>query len=78
MYLLAVPGLYGRICLILTWALSAMAAGLHLVWMDAPGRLAGGTYIGLGVVTGLALPPAWTSAGPIVGDLFVAGAFSAR
>jgi hemolysin III len=73
MYLLAAPGLYGRICLILTWALSALAAGLHLVWMDAPERLVGGTYIGLGVVAGLALPQVWMRAGPIVGCLVIAG-----
>jgi hemolysin III len=73
MYLLAAPGLYGRTCLTLTWALAATAAGLHLVWMDAPERLVGGTYIGLGAVAGLALPPAWLHAGPLVGCLIAVG-----
>jgi hemolysin III len=73
MYLLAAPGLYGRICLILTWALAVLAAGLHLVWMDVPERLVGGTYIGLGIIAGLALPQVWMNAGPIVGCLVVAG-----
>lgn len=71
--LLTASGPYGRICLTLTWALSALAAGLHLVWMDAPERLVGGVYVGLGVVAGLALPPVWMHAGAVVGCLAIAG-----
>ena len=72
-YLLAAPGAYGIACLTLTWTLAAVAAGLHLVWMNAPERLVGGVYIGLGVVAGLALPQVWARAGAVVGLLVVAG-----
>ena len=73
MYLLAAPALVGRAGLILTWALAALAAGLHLVWMDVPERLVGGAYIGLGAVAGGALPGVWARAGPVAGALVVAG-----
>jgi len=72
-YLLLAPGACGIAGLILTWTLAAVAAGLHLVWMNAPERLVGGTYIGLGAVAGLALPQIWLHAGVVVALLVIAG-----
>ncbi|WP_436531716.1 PAQR family membrane homeostasis protein TrhA [Actinoplanes sp. HUAS TT8] len=73
MYQVAAPGRYSRICLILTWTLAAVAAGLHLARMEAPERVVGGTYIGLGAVAGLALPLVWAHAGPVAGGLALLG-----
>jgi hemolysin III len=73
MYQLGAPERYSRVCLFLTWAFAAAAAGLHLARMEAPERVVGGTYIGLGAVAGLALPLVWTHAGPVAGGLAVAG-----
>jgi hemolysin III len=74
MYLLAAPDRYGRVGLILTWTLAAVAAALHLARMEAPERVVGGTYIGLGAVAALALPLVWIHHGPVAGALVVAGA----
>jgi hemolysin III len=73
MYQLAAPERYGRVCLILTWALATAAAGLHLARMQTPERVVGGTYIGLAAVAGPALPLVWIHAGPVAGGLAVAG-----
>ncbi|GIF02643.1 DNA-binding protein [Actinoplanes siamensis] len=73
MYQLAAPERYSRACLILTWALAAAAAGLHLARMQAPERVVGGTYLALAAVAGPALPLVWIHAGPIAGGLAVAG-----
>ncbi len=73
MYQLAAHEPYSRVCLILTWALATGAAGLHLARMEAPERVVGGTYIGLGAVAGLALPLVWTYAGPVAGGLALGG-----
>lgn len=73
MYQLAASPRYGRVCLILTWALATAAAGLHLARMDAPERVVGGTYIALAAVAALALPLVWIHAGPLAGGLAVAG-----
>ena len=73
MYQLAAPEGYGRVCLILAWAFATAAAGLHVARMQAPERVVGGTYIGVGAVAGLALPLVWIHAGPVAGVLAVAG-----
>ncbi|WP_203751596.1 PAQR family membrane homeostasis protein TrhA [Actinoplanes cyaneus] len=73
MYQLAAPDRYRRVCLILTWALAGVAAGLHVARMDAPERVVGGTYIALGAVAVPALPLVWVHAGPAAGGLAVAG-----
>lgn len=79
--LLAVPGRNGVVGLVLLWTATAVGIGAHLVRMDAPEWLVGGTFIGLGAVNLLAIPAVWSQAGaaPAVlvilgGVLYVAGA----
>ena len=62
-FLLALPGAYGLTCLIVMWALVLAAAVIHLCWMSAPEVLVGATFIGLGLLAGLALPEVWVQAG---------------
>lgn len=80
-FLLAAPGTYGRVCLIVMWSLTGVATVFHLIWMAAPDWLVGGAYIGLGGIAGLALPQIWTHVGVgpallvlIGGALYIAGA----
>jgi hemolysin III len=84
-FLLAAPGAFGLVCLIVMWALTLTAAAIHLAWMRAPELLVGATFAGLGWAAGLALPWVWIRAGvaPAVlmlagGLLYTAGALSYR
>jgi hemolysin III len=72
-FLLASPGVFGLICLIVLWALTLTAAVIHMVWMSAPERVVGATFIGLGWVAALALPSVWIHAGAAAGALILAG-----
>jgi hemolysin III len=72
-FLIAVPGTYGVVCLIVLWALTAVAAGARLTWMRAPERLVGGAFVGLGMANALALPAVWANAGVAVAFLVIAG-----
>ncbi len=71
--LLAAPGRYGLACLGALWSLTAVGIGARLARMDAPEWLVGGTFVGLGAVTLLALPPLWTNGGPAPTVLVLAG-----
>ena len=64
-FLLAVPGTYGLVCLIVLWSLTAAAVAAHLGWMSAPERLVGGVFVGLGAANALAVP----ACGPTAGSL---------
>jgi hemolysin III len=82
-FVLAAPGTFGLVCLIVMWTLTVTAAVIHLTWMNAPELLVGGTFVGLGWAAGLALPWVWIHAGvtPAVlmligGLLYTAGALS--
>ena len=82
-FVLAAPGTFGLVSLIVMWTLTITVAVIHLTWMDAPELLVGGAFIGLGWVAGLALPWVWIHAGvaPAVlmlvgGLLYTAGALS--
>ncbi len=82
-FLLATRGAFGLACLIVLWSLTLTAAAIHMAWMDAPERLIGSMFLGLGWVAGLALPWVWIHAGvaPAVlmlsgGLLYTAGALS--
>jgi hemolysin III len=82
-FVFAAPGPFVRTCLIVMWTLTVTAAVIHMVWMNAPELLVGGTFIGLGWVAGLAIPWVWIHAGvtPAVllligGLLYTAGAVS--
>ena len=72
-FLLATRGAYGLTCLIVMWALILAAALIHLFWMNAPEVLVGTTFIGLGLLAGLALPEVWIHAGVVPGTLMLAG-----
>ena len=62
-FLLANPGPFGLVCLIVMWALTLTAAAVHMAWMGAPELLVGGTFVGLGWVAVLGLPGVWIHAG---------------
>jgi hemolysin III len=72
-FLLDTPGAVGLACLIVMWTLTLTAAVIHLTWMNAPERLVGGTFLGLGWAAGLALPWVWIRAGVAPGVLMLAG-----
>ncbi len=72
-FLLDTPGPVGRAGLIVLWTLTLTAAAIHLTWMNAPERLVGATFIGLGWAAGLALPWVWIHAGVAPGVLMLAG-----
>jgi hemolysin III len=72
-FLLAAPGTYGAIGLAVLWSLTVLTMAIHLVWMDAPEKLVGATFLGLGGVAALALPPVWVHAGVAPAVLMLAG-----
>jgi hemolysin III len=72
-FLLAVPGTYGLVCLIVLWFLTAVGIGTHLARMNAPEWLVGGAFIGLGTLNALALPALWTNVGVAAAILATAG-----
>jgi len=72
-FLFAVPGTYGLVCLIFLWILTAVGIGTHLVRMNAPEWLVGGAFIGLGAVGALALPALWTNGGVAAATLVIVG-----
>jgi hemolysin III len=72
-FLLAVPGAYGLVCLIVLWSLTALGIGAHLSRMDAPEWLVGGAFIGLGVANALALPALWANVGVAAAILVIVG-----
>ena len=59
--------------LIMIWTLTLTAGAIHMAWMNAPERLVGGTFVGLGCVAGLALPEVWLHSGAAAGALMLAG-----
>jgi hemolysin III len=72
-FLIATHGAARVAGLVTIWALTLTAGGIHMAWMNAPERLVGGTFIGLGCVAGLALPVVWLHSGPAAGALMLAG-----
>lgn len=72
-FLLAAPGGYGIVCLVVLWSLTLLATGLHLVWMQAPERLVGATFVALGLAGSLALPQVWLHRGVAAAVLLLAG-----
>ncbi len=82
-WLLAAPGTFGLVCLIVMWTLTLAAVAIRMAWMNAPEVAAGATFVGLGWVAGLALPEVWIHSGvaPALlmlagGGLYTAGALS--
>ena len=72
-FLIAAHGVARVAGLIAIWMLTLTAAAVHMVWMNAPERLVGGTFVGLGWVAGLALPEVWLHSGVAAGALMLAG-----
>jgi hemolysin III len=72
-FLLASPGSYGTVCLIVLWCLTAVGIAAHLGRMNAPEWLVGGTFIGLGAANALAVPAVWINGGVAPAVLVIAG-----
>ena len=72
-FLLATRGGLRVACLIVIWALTLTAAAIHMVWMNAPELMVGGTFVGLGWIAGLALPAVWLHCGAAAGTMMLAG-----
>ena len=72
-FVLTARGTFGLACLAVMWALTLIAAAIHLVWMSAPELLVGATFIGLGWTAALALPSVWMHAGAAPAVLVLAG-----
>jgi hemolysin III len=72
-FLVAAPGAYGVVGLVVLWTLTAVAMAMHLVWMNAPEKVVGATFLGLGCVAGLALPAVWMNAGVVPAMLMLVG-----
>jgi hemolysin III len=73
LFLLAVPGTYGAVCLAVVWSLAAVAAGGHLLRMHAPDWVLAVALAGLSGVGALALPGVWQHVGVAAALLVVAG-----
>jgi hemolysin III len=85
LFLLAEPGEFGVVCLIVVWSLAAVAAAVHLLRMHAPDWVLAVGLAALSVVGALALPGVWQEAGVAAdvlvvsgGLLYVLGAISLR
>ncbi len=72
-FLIAARGAARMVGLITIWALTLTAAAIHMAWMNAPERVVGGTFVGLGWAAGLALPGVWLHSGAAAGALMLAG-----
>jgi hemolysin III len=72
-FVIAMPGAVGTVMLAGIWTLAVMASIIHLVWMDAPELLVGSTFVGLGLLGGLALPAVWIHSGTGAFLLMLAG-----
>lgn len=72
-FLLAAPGTVGVIGLIAMWSTISAALLIHLLWMDAPEKLVGGTFIALGAIGTAAIPEVWIHAGITPAVLLIAG-----
>jgi len=67
------PGEWKAIGLIGLWSLVLVTIAIRTFWMDAPERLVGGLYIGLGWVAGSAIPLVWIQAGIAPAVLLIVG-----
>ena len=67
------PGAWKAIGLIGLWSLAVAAIAVRQLWMDAPERIVGAIYVGLGWVAGSAVPAVWIDAGVAPALLLVVG-----
>lgn len=55
------------------WSLAFAAIAVRQLWMDAPERVAGAIYVGLGWVAGSAIPAVWIHSGVAPAVLLISG-----
>ncbi|MDT4893166.1 MAG: hemolysin [Pseudonocardiales bacterium] len=67
------PGVWRLSGLIALWSLAAAAVALRLARMNAPERLVGSVYVGLGVAASTAIPAVWVHSGVAPALLLLAG-----
>ena len=72
-FLLAIPGAFGVAGLAGVWALTLIAATIHLARMKAPEKVVGATFLGLGWLSGMTVPWVWIREGAWPGALMIAG-----
>jgi hypothetical protein len=65
MMLLAAPRSLGVAVLGVVWAFALAGLILRMVWLDAPERLVGAVYLGLGWLGAITLPAIWPHVGPL-------------
>ncbi|MDX6257007.1 MAG: 1-acyl-sn-glycerol-3-phosphate acyltransferase [Frankiales bacterium] len=73
LFLLAAPGPFGLVCLIVVWLMAAVAACVHLLWMHASDWVVGSAFAALGSVGALAVPAVWEHIGVAGAVLYVVG-----
>lgn len=72
-FLIAAHGTARIAGLAAVWTLTLTAGAIHMVWMNAPERLVGGTFVALGCVAGLGIPAVWRHSGVAAGVLLAVG-----
>ena len=71
--LLKSPRPFGPVLLGVVWVVSVAGVLVRMIWLDAPERLVGSVYIGLGWLAVVALPLMWSRVGLAGTSLIVAG-----
>lgn len=69
----SVPAPWRVFGLVLLWTLAAAAITVRLAWMNAPERLVGAIYVGLGWSAGAAIPMVWIRGGVAPAVLLISG-----
>jgi hemolysin III len=72
-FVLAAPERIGRIALFALWALAVAVVAMRLAWMNAPERIVGTMFVGLGWIAGLSLPEVWIHGGALPALLLIGG-----
>jgi hemolysin III len=67
------PAAWKSIGLVGLWSLALAAIAVRQLWMDAPERVVGAIYVGLGWAAGCAVPAVWIHAGVAPALLLVCG-----
>jgi hemolysin III len=70
---ICLPAAWKAIGLIGLWTLALAAIAVRQLWMDAPERIVGALYVGLGWVAGSAVPAVWIHSGVAPALLLVSG-----
>lgn len=73
-FLLANPGVFGLVLLIVMWSLTLIASSIHQIWMHAPDWVVTVAFIGLGITAALSVPNLLVNGGVASMVLVIAGA----